>query len=78
MQDIEENIAAKNGQSNFIMDLQDQKKMRYQPEEGFLSCFHKIDIFGQAITFHVDKKNKTITTIFGGIMTIMFLVVVLS
>jgi len=41
-------------------------------DSSFWDWFHRIDIFGREMNFNVTKTRKTLTTVFGGVMTIAF------
>ena len=44
-------------------------------ESSWTDCFHKIDLFGRKVHFDISAKKRTVTTIFGGCMTLIFYVI---
>ena len=42
------------------------------------SVLNSIDIYGKQVNFTLGKDVKTVTNVFGGVMTILFIIAVLS
>ena len=45
---------------------------------GIRYILNSIDIYGRPVTFYVGKNKKTVTNVFGGIMTVIFILLVIS
>lgn len=78
MEELVEDFAEKHGEITYKSRQEQKSKVRYQPKKTCFNSFHKFDIFGEMINFHVDKHHKKITSPLGGIMSLILIGIIVT